>query len=253
MGSAVTTNGTSPQPPIRIHVGVPTFDNRINAGIFTALTHAIRAPNSCVQMVQIQSGSWLARNFNACFAMALNGRASGITHFLMLHEDLVPQSPGWLAQMVQIAAANKADILSVVSPFKYEKGLTSTALDEPGRIRRLTLHEIYNDFKPTFTAPNLLINTGCMLVDLRKKEFETLRFTMQDSIEKNADGRYVENGCPEDWLFSRDARKFGASIWATREIHVIHFGGGQFGNMSAWGTLLTDKKDESPSMVLRKA
>lgn len=148
----------------------------------------------------------------------------------------------------------------MVSPLKFDKGLTSTALDNgDGRpVRRLTLNELYKDYEPTFTDPKLLINTGLMLVDLRSPIFkdpnnvEKLAFTMVDKIKTNKDGSFAVDGTPEDWNFSRKMRELGASIWATREIPIVHKGGGVWGNMLAWGSLDRDQVDDQPALEVVK-
>ncbi len=229
----------------KVYLGVPTYDGRVHEGIVGAIFGAGRTP--LLGRIQIESGSWLTRNFNSCLANALNARQEGFTHFCLLHEDLPPVEGDWLEKMVLLAEANKADVLSVVSPLKFEKGLTSTALDEPVgdqdqryRVKRLTLHEIYQDFAPTFTHEKLLINTGLMLIDLRKPWVEQVSFQFVDAIVKDKAGNFVAAGFPEDWNFSRAARALGASIWATREVAVTHLGGGRWGNGSGWGTLKAD-------------
>ncbi len=241
-----------PAPPIRVYVAVPSYDGRIHAEVLTAVFNASMERPARLGFVQVQSQSWLCRNFNVLFTSALNLRSkAGITHFLMLHEDVAIQSSDWLSKIISIAEAKKADVLSVISPLKFDKGLTSTALDngEDRPVRRLTLNELYKDYEPTFTTPDLLINTGLMLVDLRNPIFEdpnnveALAFTMVDKITTNKDGSFGVDGTPEDWNFSRKMREFGASIWATREIPIIHKGGGVWGNMLAWGSLDRDVLD----------
>ena len=230
----------------KVHLGIPTYDNRINAGILTAVYAASRTP--LLRNIQIQSNSWLQRNFNNCLASALNQRKTGTTHFCLLHEDVIPLEPGWLEQMVAIAQKNSADVLSVIIPLKANVGLTSTALDEPvrdldqhWRVKRLTLHEVYKDYPPTFTHPKLLLNTGLMLIDIRHPWIEDLWFEFEDQIVKDASGTYTDVGVPEDWNFSRKARARGASIYATREVKVEHVGNGRWSNAFAWGTQSEDK------------
>lgn len=250
-----------PPAPIGVYVGIPSYDGRIHAEIMTAAFWAFQERPSYLSFIQVQSQSWLCRNFNVLFTAALNMRAkAGITHFLMLHEDVAIQDPRWLSRMVAIGEEKKADVLSVVSPLKFDKGLTSTALDNgDGRpVRRLTLNELYKDYEPTFTDPKLLINTGLMLVDLRSPIFkdpnnvEKLAFTMVDKIKTNKDGSFAVDGTPEDWNFSRKMRELGASIWATREIPIVHKGGGVWGNMLAWGSLDRDQVDDQPALEVVK-
>lgn len=241
-----TETAKKTQDRLQVHLGIPTFDDRLQSGILTAVYGASQTP--LLRNIQVQANSWLQRNFNACLAAALNQRATGTTHFCLLHEDVIPSDPDWLERMVAIAEDKKADVLSVVVPLKIGLGLTSTALDEPvgdmdprWRVKRLTLHEIYNDFEPTFTHPKLLLNTGLMLIDLRKPWVDNIWFEFEDRIIKDKDGKFVDVGVPEDWHFSRKARAAGASIWATREVKVTHMGKGAWPNDHAWGTQKADQ------------
>jgi GT2 family glycosyltransferase len=155
--------------------------------------------------------------------------------------------------MVRLLQEHKADVLSVVIPIKNEKGLTSTALDvgigdedSHWRVKRLTLTEIYNDYEPTFTHEKLLVNTGLMLVDLRKPWVENVWFAFEDKIipDPKVPGNFKAVGVSEDWFFSRRARELGAKLYATREISVLHSGTNEFSNASAWGSLGEDAPNE---------
>lgn len=236
----------------QVYVGIPSYDGRVHDGVMSAVLAQMRGKAGFMKFLRVESGSWLCRNFNILYAHALNLREEqGITHFCLLHEDLEPEDGEWLQKMVQLATERKADVLSVISPLKCDKGLTSTALDEFGVPRRLTLHEAYNDYPATFTEPNLLINTGLMLIDITKPWAEEVCFTMIDKIIK-VNGQFEAQGTPEDWNFSRFARSKGASIWATREIAVTHNGGGHWGNWGPWGSLKKDVPDAQPQLELVK-
>jgi len=155
--------------------------------------------------------------------------------------------------MMSIMEKHRADVLSVVVPLKNDKGLTSTALDmavgdeDPHwRVKRLTLNEIYNDYEPTFTHEKLLVNTGLMLVDLRKPWVENVWFAFEDKIipDPKIPGYFKAVGVSEDWFFSRRACELGAKLYATREISVLHAGTTEYSNASAWGSLSEDAVDE---------
>lgn len=192
--------------------------------------------------------SLLSRNFNTLLCEALN--RNQFTHFLLIHGDIVPQS-GWLQAMhVEMKAAD-ADILSAVVPIKTPKGLTSTALCKeettPLLIRRLTLKECLDTAKianlglsispsgKSFTGDYLVLNSGLMLIDLRKDWIRNIRFRMTDQIIKQPDGSYKASGASEDWLFSLDARKLGAKLWATTAVKLNHVGGANFSNYESYG------------------
>jgi hypothetical protein len=227
----------------KIFLGVPTRDGRIDKGQVNCLISAFQS--SLIDKVQIEHGSWITRNFNACFANALNARPKA-THFCLLHDDVVPQQADWLQKLLDVSMKVNADVLSVVVPLKTQLGITSTALDQQVkdydqryRVRRLTMTEIF-ERTPTFTDPQLLLNTGLMLIDIRKPWVENIWFEFVDRIEKFGD-KFVGVGMSEDWNFSRQARKLGASLWATREISVRHMGGGEFPNDQPWGLVKTDE------------
>lgn len=232
---------------MKIYFGLPSHNGQIHADLIGAFIKS--SLKGLAHKFNVQSYSALCYNFNKLFCNALNERTSGITHFLLLHADLVPQDFGWLDKMADIMEREKADILSVIAPIKNNTGITSTALDEPVegnydhtfRPRRLTLHELHKDYPKTFTHPKLLVNTGCMLVDLRKDWVEKIWFRFEDGILRNTKGQFIPTVAPEDWLFSRDAKALGAKIVATREIEVIHHGARGFPNSSGWGDWKKDR------------
>lgn len=200
-----------------------------------------------IQKVQVNSYSGLCFNFNKGLAAALNERENGITHFLLQHADVVPESFWWLDTMASLLTDRDADIISAIIPVKDNRGLTSTALDRPvegsydpyWRPKRLTLHEIYEEYEPTFTHPDLLLNTGLMLIKLER--FEDLYFNFEDKILKGNDGTYYPTCQPEDWFFSRQAKLKGGKLFATREIEVSHHGNFSYSNSPAWGDWPRDR------------
>lgn len=166
-----------------------------------------------------------ALNCNKLWCEALNNRDSGITHFMMLHADIQPLDPKWFLRMHEEMAAVNADVLSVVVPMKTFKGETSTGIEtsNPWRPRKLTYNEI-RVFPETFTKPDLLVNTGLMLVDLRKPWVEEVTFTQLDTKSRDHRGLWVAESVSEDWSFARQARQLCATIFATRKIKVAHRG-----------------------------
>lgn len=231
---------------LSVYIGIPTYDGRVHKNLTNALQKA--TANRIPKTTSIITCSILTRAFNLLYAHALNERKNGITHFCLLHDDIVP-APLWLDSMLQIMDSRNADVLSVVVPLKTEQGLTSTALDLPvdeqdahWSVKRLTLKEIYSDFAPTFTHDKLLVNTGLMLVDLRKPWVENIWFAFEDRIIPDAKlpGNFKAVGVSEDWFFSRRARELGAKLYATREIGVRHAGTAEYSNTSAWGSLHED-------------
>ena len=108
------------------------------------------------------------------------------------------------------------------------------------------MHEIMK-MEPTFTFPNILLNDGLMLVDLRKDWVNHIWFHFDDKITMYRGKRQVAMK-PEDWNFSRDARKLGATMYATREVRLTHHGQQSFPNSFAWGTHETDTLHHCPGV-----
>lgn len=195
--------------------------------------------------IQFYSSSLLAKTFNHLWCNALNARSKGVTHFAMVHADIGPETY-WLDKMHAIMSEHKADILSVVAPMKSYEGLTSTGIDGyiDGRRaltpRRFTMREIYAMPHATFTHPDLVINTGLMLVDLTKPWVEEVAFGIADEIHVSDDGKFTPFTIPEDWSFSRQARNRGAIIYATRDVKLEHWGTAAYANTGPWGSLEID-------------
>jgi hypothetical protein len=218
-----------------IFVALPTYDGtRHNAASLVELAHG-------EQKTALAEGnvSLLAYNFNTFWADALNHRPE-MTHFLMLHSDVVP-APGFLGILMSEMQRVQADVLSVVIPIKSKEGLTSTALETSDRWkpRRLSMSEVF-ERQESFTEDGLLVNTGLMLVDFRKPWVEKVHFTVNDSIRRKPDGTFEAVVEPEDWNFSRQVRALGGTAWATRKVQVLHVGASAYGNSGPWGTVKRD-------------
>jgi len=223
---------------VKILAGLPSYDGqRWNGSAISALHR------SGVDTFE-ESRSLLANVFNRCWVEALNRRKSAfpVTHFLMLHADIIPIATDWFEQLWREFNDNKCKVLSVAVPIKTEAGLTSTALESGNlwRPRRLTVTEIL-DRPVTWTAPDLLVNTGLMLVDLREWRdwrdepwVEKICFTINDEIHEE-NGTWVAEVEPEDWNFSRQCRALGVPLHVTRRVGVAHVGNKAFHNDVKWG------------------
>lgn len=229
-----------------LHFAAPTYSGgRYNTqAVVSACTNP--APFRGVAFDE-NAHSALALNFNAMWCRALNARDRGVTHFLMLHNDVIPHEPGFVGQMANIMEQTGASVLSVVLPIKDTRGLTSTAFDTGDVFspRRITMSELAS-MPSTFTHPSLLVNTGLMLVDLRGPWVEEIYFTINDRITRAPDGQFCAQMEPEDWFFSRKAHQLGARVFATREVRASHFGGRDYDNTGTWGTVLHDGGDPLP-------
>lgn len=182
--------------------------------------------------------SLLALNFNIGWCEALNLRAQGVAplYFLLLHSDIIAKSGDWFTTLFQEMASHRAEVLSVVVPIKDSRGLTSTARNtDRWRPVRYTLAEIARQ-PITWTAPDLLVNTGMLLVDMRREWVERVCFTVNDTIAHNpVTGRWEADVEPEDWSFSRQCHALGVQVWATRAVAVTHLGESGFDSDAVWG------------------
>lgn len=229
-------------------IGVPAHDGNMCMGGVNALLDASQSKDLNVGF-QFLTGSFLTKGFNQLLCNVLNNRSTyGFTHFLLHHADIEIKTQGWLPKMVQLMDQHGADVLSAISPIKNESGLTSTALQmgDPYPIKRFTLHEVHAMKEKTFTHEKLLLNTGVMLIDVRKPWIDKAKFTIEDEILQTEKGM-VARSLSEDWHFSRMAREMGAKLYATSEIQLNHWGVQAFPSYTAWGTMKEDKVSGTPN------
>lgn len=240
----------SERPVERVYLGMPCHGNLVNEGVIDAV--ACGSKRGLIAAKQVLNFSILPHNFNMLWANALHRRKLGITHFAMLHADIGPEV-GWLDKMVDLMNEHEADVLSAVVPIKSDQGLTSTAMDDEKvgamdpywRPRRLTMREVHKKYAGTFTHEKLLVNTGCLLVDFRKPWVEKICFRFETTMMPHPfmEGALLPLVVPEDWAFSRDAKKLGAKVFATREVKLYHEGSIRYPNNIAFGTLETDEPE----------
>lgn len=239
----------SPKREERLLLGLPTYGARVEANAEALLKLQQRLAGRVSYYYTNPGGSLLAMNHNLAWTVGLNLRDSDrITHLLMWHSDVAPEDEtgAWLETLLDEMARVQADVLGVVLAIKDTRGLTSTALDtDLWRPRRLTATEIM-DRPVTWTAPDLLVNTGLLLVDFRQPWVEQVCFTIRDRIHRDPDsGQWRPEVQPEDWDFSRQAHRLGARVFATRAIEARHWGPfpwpGFGPGSTAWGTQHTDE------------
>lgn len=231
----------------RVYLGIPSYGGQVHEGILGAVLHCSNV--GYIGWLEVASRSFLTQNFNHLYVEALNLRDQGITHFCMLHDDIVPEK-FWLDKLMGLMNQHGADMLSAIVPMKNHEGMTSTALEVPlgggsdpeWRFKRLTMTEVFRDYQPTFSHEKLLLNTGLMLIDLSKPWVEKVCFRFENKIIPHPDkpGKLHARSMSEDWLFSRDARALGAKLFATREVKLVHCGKAAYTNTHAWGSIKED-------------
>lgn len=233
-----------------IYVAMPHRNLEVHLGAAAGLHFA--SNNKYRQVVGNFGTSVLTQCFNTLLCEALNARATdGVTHFAMLHNDVVP-CKGWLDILMEEMLFNDFDMVSAVIPIKNSKGLTSTGIDTPGNpwsVRRLSMAEVF-DMPETFTAKDipfrqaessLLLNTGCWVMKLTEPWAEGLCFRQQDCIAWSlSDQKYVAQSISEDWDLSRQLVGRGCRIAATRRVPIFHERP-EFHNHEPWGEWSSDQ------------
>lgn len=238
-------------------LGMPSYDGKAEiAAVEACYIHATLG--KCEVAPARTSGSFLTKVFNSLWCAALNGRAQGVTHFAMLHADIIPTVPGWVDVMVAELERTGADMLAAVSPLKNGYGLTSTSialdLEDPWLSRRLTMKEVH-DLPETFGAEDvggpLLLNTGLWVCRLDSPFFDAMNddgltlklcFDFKNRIVRNPEtGEYHAEAVSEDWLFSQELNRLGAKLMATRKVGVRHIGEHEYRSDSVWGSQTTDE------------
>jgi len=231
----------------KILLGIPTYKKECHADLLFKMHFMTQGGKNQVAMGNVDSSA-ICLTMNSLWVQALEAYQAGeITHFAMLHTDIVPENY-FMDKMVEIMEREGAEILSAIVPIKNAEGFTSTAVEgQMGdtnpyfRVKRFSMREL-DKLPATFTHPEILLNTGLMLVDLSKPWTlsEDVYFTIEDRIIKYR-GRRIPAMWPEDWGFSRRARKAGATkLYATREVKLDHAGLANFPNYVMWGEKDTD-------------
>lgn len=225
----------------RIFVGIPTYKSDMNVGLLFPLLQASRKHHLDFANSDTSATCF---SFNKLWIDALElWEAGKITHFLMVHSDIIPERY-FVDKMMAIMERCGADVLSAIVPIKSNEGLTSTAMEEPWgdedprwRVRRVTMREAHA-LPKTWTHDAVLLNTGLMLVKMGEW-CKQMHFHFDDAIIMYR-GRRIPACFPEDWNFSRDAKKLGAKLYASREVSCTHVGNTGFPNFNPWGTLERD-------------
>jgi hypothetical protein len=257
----------------RIFLAQPHYGN-LDPGAARGFHSWASRRTDCEVIFADAGGSLLARTFNNLWAHALASAEKGlVTHFAMLHADIQP-GEFWLDTLMREMARVQADVVSTIVPIRDDRGLTSTAIDNPANRwqpeRRLTMSEVMQ-LPKTFDSKGLqdaglnphghqlLVNSGCWVCDISRPwvlgdwtQNRPVQFTINDRVYKCPNGQWGVDVESEDWYFSREAARWGARIVATRLVEVKHIGTQAFPNTEAWGNWSHDeetlgKPDEQPA------
>lgn len=243
---------------------------------------ARRVPVSRITAVQLNS--LLANAFNKLLCAAHHYFDSPsiapehrITHLAMLHADCQPESR-WVDTLFEEMESRQATVVASVIAIKAGNGMTSTAVGSPDdpwdRERKgLSFVDIWTERSPalpeTFGIEDLqrsglakdgqclLVNTGCMLIDLRWPAWREvdgdgiyrLSFRTEDRIVRDEDGRPIAQVESEDWNLSRRLHALGARVFATKKVGIIHHGMFAWPNDNRWLTVARQKAEAAKTQT----
>lgn len=261
--------GTPRKAMPHIFIAIPAGVGSVNVPVLPALQGCTLRQYQRALIVQTNSS--LTHNFNMLWYHCLNDRERyGFTHFLMLHSDIAPHGY-WLDEMMDVMNERDWDVVSVVSPIKDGRGLTSTAFDtNRWRPRRITMAELermpdsfdnadlleldgggrakWKSGVPLYGPTGILLpNTGLMLVrfDRSRTWLDKVCFEFRNRIVREAmdDGNitYVPDFEPEDWRFGRFLHQHGVRYGITKKVKLTHCGTFNFLNHTVWGEFGEDK------------
>jgi len=231
---------TAPKP-IRVMIGVPCFGAQMYAETAMALVNAIAHRAGTV--VLTIATSLLTVNRNTLWYEAVRrARRGEITHLLFMDADTAPCDVDWLEQLLREMQKHQAQVLGCVYPIKNASGDTTTARQtgDAWHSECMTYAEL-RDHPVTWTAPDLLVGTGLLLIDMRGAWCDKICFHIEDRIDRTPKGDFTVNAQSEDWHFCRQAKALGVDIWATMRIKLHHWG------PSCWPSYTPTAADHTPN------
>ena len=200
-----------------------------------------------------RSGS-LVDSFNSLWALSLNARDCGhVDYMAMQHADVEPDA-WWIDDLMSEMRMRNASVISAVVAIRdHERGRTSTGIAPAGDSWSDThcltledLEELPQTFGPSQVCKGgecLLINTGCMLIDLRRPEWDDWIWPQDCRFVVGADGVRESRLRTEDWMFSRFMAERGIRYLCTRKILTRHWG------MDWWPNRLEDGVARKPRPI----
>lgn len=226
----------APKPAVIPYLAIPTHDRAMD--FQTHLSAAAVSQRYALYEERVNANSALSFNFNNLLADCLNKRAShGFTHFLMLHSDVGAQGPNgvvWSDVLTEYMERFGLGVISAAVRLKNDTGETSTALEDAVTEHGVNLQRLCLDHigplmlsdGPLMKDPSprrLLINTGCMAIDVRQPWAEELAFHQHNFIGQTPQG-FVADFEPEDWRMSRWLHERGVRYGVTTDVKCVHIG-----------------------------
>jgi len=242
-------------------IGIPQHGNSLSTATMRSVHSAVIGSRANVGY-QAMGLSLLARNFSSLWVSAYK---RGADYFILHHSDLGVESPypgiSWVDLLIDRMRLLNAAVISVASPIKSQFGHFSSGLllkaNNPYTLRRTTARELLHlptefisrvdlcrlyDVHPV-SAGAMLINTGLMIIDLRRFPWAKIRwpgFNIVDSIQWSLNDVPCSYTIPEDWNFSQWLYEHHFPYYMTKELILDHHGGKTYYNQGLWGDLHDD-------------
>lgn len=221
------------KPAAPVFFGIPTRDGQVDYRILDIFTNLH-------QKTEFQYGiiicSLLAWGFNQLYSAALNRRKEGVTHFLLLHADIIPLG-NWYGTLLTEMQRFNLDAIAANVPFRSDSGICSTGYDTSNDRstdpHRYMIQELEGQTLTSRERPGLLINTGCLLMDISKPWAEEFCFRIHDGIHKKDNGDFEATCLSEDWYMSRWMTDRQIPFGATSKVKCLHVGAKAWPNWTA--------------------
>lgn len=258
-----------------VMLGTPTHDGRVAFQTVHAIMDS--AGPDLILRVALTQSSLLGVTFSQLFAKAY---LMGADYFCMIHSDIgcrpatiTSSQTSWLQIMVDELNKYKLAALAAIPMIKSNDGHTSTGMQlfktNSFTLRRVMSKELKKlpmvfgrddlcalwKLDPA-TAGAMYINTGCLLIDLKRFPWAQRRFPgfdMRSAMAWTTDG-FPRTFClPEDWNFSKWLTTQGWPYMATRSVHITHVGPTVFANFIEYGLEEDVEGPKNPSFSEQEA
>lgn len=193
---------------MRILIGCPTFDRRLDIGMFRTIMNIERQNKHSLDFI-FPVSSHLSRNRNMCCLQALKDKHDAI---LFWDSDIEILDNDFLDKMIQTAFRLDAKIVGGLYKMKKLDENVYVAIEkkEDGKL---------DNIRTKFSEPRLVERTGTGIMLIFRNVLETLSdpfFTIQDKANLEVE--------PEDYYFCARAQEKGFKIACDPRFETRHYG-----------------------------
>ena len=221
----------------KIAMMTPTGDDKFWSGHVRSLID-VYSNIPANQIFRIAAtGSVLTRNFNFMFREIVRLKKEehkDLKYMVIFHSDIEIANPNWLNIMIGVMEDQKVDVMSLPMIVKNPEQRSSFVLRKPDPkdeyeffvFGTQQLGELEEKGINLFDDPNLLYNTGVMVVNMDSPAFKKVveendvYFTITEGLTQSGTlGMFSE-----DWYFGELMRKAGANMKMYLDLPTVHYG-----------------------------